>query len=413
MGEYQPDFMPNDVCDVWPQSSYDRLVGDEVMSSPKSAQKLRVALFSGNYNYVKDGANQALNWLVGRLLARGAEVRIYSAVAKVPAFPPTGTLIPIPSFPIPGRQEYRVAMGLPKAQRRDLEQFAPNIVHLSAPDWLGHAAKKWALRQKVPVVASVHTRFETYFDYYGLGFLRRSAEKIIRRFYRDLAEIYAPSESMADLLRDEGYSKRVKVWGRGVDHQIFKPDHQSAEWRKSLGIADDEVAIGFVGRLVMEKGLGVLADVAAALDAKAVAHRWLVVGDGPARGWIEKNLPKAVFAGFLTGEELGRAYAAFDIFFNPSITETFGNVTLEAMASAIPTVAARATGSVSLIADGKTGVLVEPGDVNGFAAALTRYLSDAGMREAHGQAAFQRSHDYDWDNINDQIIDCYLDIVKK
>lgn len=382
-------------------------------SNQKSAQPLRVALFSGNYNYVKDGANQALNWLVGRLLDRGAEVRVYSAIGKVPAFEPAGTLIPVPSFPIPGRKEYRVAMGLPGKQRRDLEQFSPNIVHLSAPDWLGHAAKKWAKKQKLPVVASVHTRFETYFDYYGLGFLRRTAERIIRRFYQDLSEIYAPSESMAQLLRDEDYSRQVQVWSRGVDHQIFRPDQNAARWMQSQDIADDEVIIGFVGRLVMEKGLDVLADVAAALARQGGRHRWLVVGDGPARGWLEKHLSNAVFTGFLTGEKLGRAYAACDIFFNPSITETFGNVTLEAMATGIPTVAARATGSVSLIRDNETGRLIEPGDIEGFAGALAEYISDPELRKAHGEAALECSNAYDWDRINDHIIDRYLGLIEK
>ena len=109
------------------------------------SRPLRVALFSGNYNYVKDGANQALNRLVGRMIARGVDVRVYSPVVEEPAFEPTGTLIGVPSVPIPGRGEYRVALGLPRAVKADLETFDPDIVHLSAPDWLGHDAKKWEI----------------------------------------------------------------------------------------------------------------------------------------------------------------------------------------------------------------------------------------------------------------------------
>jgi hypothetical protein len=118
---------------------------------------VRVALFSGNYNYVKDGANQALNRLVGRIEARGLVPRVYSPVVEDPAFPPTGTLIGVPSVPIPGRGEYRVALGLPPAVKQDLKRFRPHIVHLSAPDWLGHDAKRWAKRRNLPVVASVST----------------------------------------------------------------------------------------------------------------------------------------------------------------------------------------------------------------------------------------------------------------
>ena len=254
-----------------------------MQSSPAA---LRVALFSGNYNYVKDGANQALNRLVGRIEARGGQARVYSPVSRTPAFAPTGTLIGVPSLPIPGRGEYRVALGLPPAAMRDLARFRPTVVHLSAPDWLGHAAKSWAKRQHLPVVASVHTRFETYFDYYRMGFIRRGVERRLKAFYRDLAEIYAPSESMADVLRSGGYSERVRIWSRGVDRQLFMPEARDMGWRRALGIADAMPVIGFVGRLVLEKGLDIVAAVGAELKARGVAHRFVIVGEGPARDWI-------------------------------------------------------------------------------------------------------------------------------
>lgn len=380
------------------------------MSSADPAEGLRIALFSGNYNYVRDGANQALNRLVGRILARGGAARIYSPTTSPPAFPPTGKLVSVPSFAIPGRGEYRVAAGLPRRQMRDLEAFAPHIVHLSAPDWLGHAAKKWAFRNDVPAVASVHTRFETYADYYGMGFIRRMLENVQRNFYHDLPEIYAPSESMADVLRASHYSDHVRIWSRGVNHQIFRPEARSLEWRRSLGIADDTPILLFVGRLVLEKGLDVLAGVGARLEAMGVRHRVLVVGEGPARDWIGERLPDAIYAGFLSGEALGRAYASSDIFFNPSVTETFGNVTLEAMASGVAVIAARATGSESLVADGFSGRLVPPGDVEAFAAASALYLADSAAREKAGREGHMRSLPYDWDRINDALIARYLSL---
>src|SRR5215210_9352408 len=116
--------------------------------------ELRVALFSGNYNYVRDGANQALNRLVGHLLGQGAAVRVYSPTTSTPAFEATGDLVPVPSVPIPGRPEFRAALGLPKAIEQDVRAFAPNIIHLSAPDWLGTGALRLARSLGVPVVAS-------------------------------------------------------------------------------------------------------------------------------------------------------------------------------------------------------------------------------------------------------------------
>src|SRR5207253_2189403 len=122
---------------------------------------LRVALFSGNYNYVRDGANQALNRLVGYLLRQGVHVRVYSPTVEHPAFPATGDLVGVPSLAIPGRSEYRLPLALPRRVRCDLEQFNPNLVHVSSPDIVGHRAVTWARKRRTAVVASVHTRFDT------------------------------------------------------------------------------------------------------------------------------------------------------------------------------------------------------------------------------------------------------------
>lgn len=378
------------------------------MKKADKSRPLRVALFSGNYNYVKDGANQALNRLVGRMLARGIDVRVYSPVVDEPAFPATGTLVGVRSVPIPGRGEYRVALGLPRAVKADLEAFKPDIVHLSAPDWLGHDAKRWGRAQGLPVVASVHTRFETYFDYYKMGFIRRGAERLLKSFYGDLDEIYAPSESMADVLRAEGYSEKVRIWSRGVDRHIFRPDARDMGWRRSLGIGDEVQVVGFVGRLVLEKGLDIVAAALGELRSRDVPHQLLVVGEGPARAEFEEQVPGATFAGFLTGDALGRAYASTEMFLNPSVTETFGNVTLEAMACAVPPVAAAATGASSLVVDGVSGRLVRPGDVPAFADALEAYVRDPALRRAHGAASLERAKAFDWDAINDAVIDRYM-----
>ena len=134
----------------------------QLQPAPVQPSDLRVALFSGNYNYVRDGANQALNRLVAYLLSRGVQVRVYAPTVADPAFPATGDLVSIPAVPIPGRTEYRVPIALPARIRRDLAEFNPNVVHVSSPDIVGHRAVSWARRHKIAAVASVHTRFETY-----------------------------------------------------------------------------------------------------------------------------------------------------------------------------------------------------------------------------------------------------------
>lgn len=372
------------------------------------ARGLRIALFSGNYNYTRDGANQALNRLVDYLLRQGASVRVYSPTVAEPAFQPRGDLVSVPSVALPGRGEYRLGLGLPHRIREDILRFRPNIFHVSAPDVVGHRAVSFARSLDLPVVASVHTRFETYFRYYRLGFVEPLVETALRRFYRRCDAIFAPSLSMVRLLRDQGMNGRVGIWTRGTDRHVFNPQRRDLGWRRALGLAPEAPVIGFAGRLVLEKGLDVFADTIDRLAARRVPHKVLVIGDGPAREWFAKRLPGAVFTGFLQGEALGRAMASMDMLFNPSVTETFGNVTLEAMAAGLPVVAARATGSDSLVEDGVTGRLIAPGAVDDFAAALASYCLDAEARAATGRAGWEASRRYGWDEVNHALVQGYV-----
>jgi phosphatidylinositol alpha 1,6-mannosyltransferase len=373
---------------------------------------LRVALFSGNYNYVRDGANQALNRLVGYLQRQGAQVRVYSPKVKNPAFPSMGKLINLPSVRIPGRSEFRAPIALPRRVRRDLADFDPHVLHVSSPDFASHRAVTWARKRGLPILASVHTRFETYPRYYNLAFIEPLIEAGLRRFYRRCDALVAPSESMAQVLRDQRMNYDIGIWSRGVDRTIFNPARRDLAWRQSLGIGDEEVVVGFLGRLVMEKGLDVFSDSIDQLVQRGVPHKVLVVGEGPAHDWLAARLPQAIFVGFQAGKDLGRAVASMDILFNPSITETFGNVTLEAMASGVPVVAAAATGSQSLVDDQVSGRLITPGAVRQFAESLRAYIEDQPLRARHGAAGEARSLDFSWDRINQAVADTYLRLIR-
>jgi len=374
---------------------------------------LRIALFSGNYNYVRDGANQALNRLVGYLLRQNAAVRVYSPVVAEPAFEPTGDLVGVRALPIPSRAEYRIPLGLPYKVRRDLKAFAPNVVHVSSPDPTAHRAVSWARARDLPVLASVHTRFETYLRYYNMAWAEPVMEAMLRRFYRRCDALVAPSESMAQVLREQRMNYDISIWSRGVDREVFHAGARSAEWRREHGIADNDVVVGFLGRQVMEKGLDVFSDTIDALARRGVAHKVLVIGEGPAKAWFQARLPDAVFVGFQQGHDLGRAVASMDVLFNPSVTETFGNVTLEAMACALPVVAAAATGSESLVEDHVSGRLIRPGAVHQFAEALRAYIESADMRAAHGAAGERRAQDFAWDRINRVVADTYVRLVRQ
>ena len=375
---------------------------------------LRIALFSGNYNYVRDGANQALNRLVGYLLRQGAQVRIYAPKVAEPAFEPTGDMVGVPSMPIPFRTEYRLPLAMPPSVRRDLAAFNPNVVHIASPDIVAHRAVTWARRRNIPAVASIHTRFETYLAYYHLETLEPLARALLRRLYRRCDAIVAPAESSAAVLRAQRMNKHISIWARGVDREQFHPGRRDLEWRRELSIEDGEMVVAFLGRIVMEKGLDVFADTVDALQARKVAHRVLVIGEGPARAWFEARLPSSsIFIGHQEGADLARALASADVFLNPSITETFGNVTLEAMACSLPVVAAQATGATSLVRDGETGLLVEPGDPEAFANALQSYAADPELRLAHGEAGLAFAKTMDWDRINSVVLDVYKRVIER
>jgi phosphatidylinositol alpha 1,6-mannosyltransferase len=376
-------------------------------------EDLRIALFSGNYNYVRDGANQALNRLVGFFLRQGAKVRVYAPVVDNPAFPPTGDLVGLSSVSIPQRREYRIPTGIGLEARRDLEAFAPNIVHISSPDVAAHRAVTWARAHNIASVASVHTRFETYLSYYHIEFLEPALRAILRRLYRRCDAILAPAESTAAVLRAQRMSRNIHIWTRGVDRDQFNPERRDMEWRRSIGIGDEELAVVFLGRLVLEKGLD---DFAAALDElreRGIPHRALVIGEGPAQQWFKERTPDGVFVGHLVGNELARALASGDVFLNPSVTEAFGNVTLESMACAVPVIAAEATGTTSLIEEGKTGILCEPGDIEAYANALELYARSPQVRERHGAAGLAYAKTQDWDEINSAVLKVYARVIEK
>jgi glycosyltransferase involved in cell wall biosynthesis len=374
---------------------------------------LRLALFSGNYNYVRDGANQALNRLAGYLLRQGAKVRVYSATTDTPAFEPTGDLVSLPSVPIPSRPEYRLTTGLPDHVRQDLAEFAPNILQISSPDIAAHRAVTWARERKIPVVGSIHTRFETYLAYYNLQFVEPLLRVMLRRLYRRCDALIVPARSTAAVLDAQRMNDHIYLWGRGVDREQFNPGRRDMDWRRSIGIADDELVVMFLGRLVLEKGLDIFAATVDELRRRGIRHRALVIGEGPARAMFEHEMPTGIFIGHLVGDKLARAVASSDVFLNPSVTEAFGNVTLEAMACALPVVAAAATGTTSMVRDGETGLLVEPGDVEAFADALDAYSRDPALRRRHGEAGLAHAKTQDWDEINAAVLRVYAGVLER
>ena len=371
-----------------------------------SGRPLRVALFSGNYNYLREGANQALNRLVGYLERAGHQVRVYSPVTDTPAFDPQGTLIPVPSIAVPVRSEFRLALGIPAAIRRDVERFAPDLIHVSTPDILGTRAETLAKRLGVPIVASLHTHFETYLEHYGLGWLRPLAEAHLRRFYRRADCVLAPTPGLVEEMKRLRGDDRAALWSRGIDRILFNPSRRDPNWRRRQGWSDDDVVVLWLGRLVLEKGVEIFVDVVRQLQQAGHKVRPLIVGAGPAEERF-RALDGTTLTGHLEGISLARAIASADLMINPSTTETFGNVILEAMASGVPVISADAPNARALIKPGQTGILCAPREPSDYVRAIARLIEDPAERRRMGEVARTASTKYDWDTASSAVEQAY------
>jgi glycosyltransferase involved in cell wall biosynthesis len=376
-----------------------------------SAAGLRVALYSGNYNSIRDGANKALNRLVGHLLANGAAVRVYSPVAHATAFEAPGDIVPVPSVPIPTRSEYRISFGLSKAVRRDIAAFEPNLMHVSVPDYTAWQAQSLAREMGIPVVASLHTLFATYLDYYRLGFLKSVGERHLRKFYGRSDLVLTPNAVLGEMVRSTS-GARTSIWSRGVDGDLFNPARGDQAWRQAHGYGENDVAIAFFGRLVLEKGTEIFGRIVEELRRRGHRVVPLVIGDGPERQRMAAALGQAVFTGHVEADELGRAVASADIMVNPSVTEAFGNVNLEALSAGLAVVGTDVPVTRAMIEDGRTGLLADPTSASDFADKIERLLQDRALRVALAANARQVAAGYDWHTILEGVVADYQALVK-
>ncbi|HET8865375.1 MAG TPA: glycosyltransferase, partial [Gracilimonas sp.] len=214
-----------------------------------------------------------------------------------------------------------------------------------------------------------------------------------------------------DELRPQGFDTDLRIWTRGVNTKLFSPEKRDEEWRKEMGFSEDDIVVTFVSRLVWEKELDTFRHSVQQIAAGNNKVKPLVVGDGPAKEELQELMPEACFTGFLEGNELAKAYASSDVFLFPSHTETFGNVTLEAMSSGLPCLVADATGSKSLVEDGINGFLAEPENRSDFAKKLSLIVSDKQLREKMKKASRQKALQYEWDEINGKLLDNYREAL--
>lgn len=284
--------------------------------------------------------------------------------------------------PIPMYPELRYGWATPTALRALWHETGalPEVVHVATPGPLGWAALRAARAEGLPTSADFRTNFHAHCGHYGLGWLEPVALNYLRRLHAMADITFVPTPELRDLLAGHGF-ERLQLLGRGVDAQRFSPERRDPCLRQDWRAADDDRVLLYVGRLEPEKNPALALQTFARLSARRPGLRMVVVGDGPMREQLERAHPTARFVGTQTGAALARHYASADVFLVPGLTDTFGNATLEALASGLAVVAFN-TGAAGLyVRDGQSGCLAPPCEgldvADAFLAAASRALNAA------------------------------------
>jgi glycosyltransferase involved in cell wall biosynthesis len=305
--------------------------------------------------------------------------------------------------PIPMYPDLRFGLATAAAVRERLVRERPALVHVATPGPLGHAAVRAARSLGVPVTCDFRTNFHGYSRHYGLGWLEPAVFAYLRSLHRGAACTFVPTRAMRSELGTQGF-EGLEVIGRGVDSARFSPAKRSAALRASWGVqGDDAPVLLYVGRLAAEKNVELALKSWQALRATVPQARMVLVGDGPLRARLQSRYPEARFVGMQRGESLAIHFASADLMLFPSESETFGNVTLEGLASGLGVIAYRAAAAAEHITDGRSGWLVPPGDAEAYAhtvlhVALTAPALLHSVRRRAREAALRAT----WDEVLDQ-----------
>lgn len=360
----------------------------------------RLVLVAGNYLNVADGAALTLHRIVEDLQRRGVQVLVVAPGDDEPVLNPPRQMYSPWSIKLP-IQGYRLSVLASRRLEAALDAFSPQIVHVATPDLMGRWAIKYGRRRRLPLTSTFHTNFAAYLPYWGLlpALLSPVVWGLKQRVYASFDRVYVPTPSMGQELVRRGVLKEYAILARGVDSRRFHPGRRSEEWRRERSLALDRPVVLFCARIVWEKGLRTLAEALQLVRRHGPAHEVVIAGDGAQLKWLKRAVPWAHFTGFLDGDELALAYGSADLFLYPSTTDTFGNVTLEALASGLPVVGARAPGTRCIVGDRESGFLVTPGDEREFARRTIWLLRNSSARRRMGWAARCRAEGYSWPQI--------------
>ncbi|MDD5330622.1 MAG: glycosyltransferase family 1 protein [Sulfuricella sp.] len=313
-------------------------------------------------------------------------------------------------FPIPRYPHLR--MGLPAGAelKRIWRARRPDVVHIATEGPLGWSALNAALKLGIPVSSAFHTNFHSYTKHYGIGWLRQPIGAYLRRFHNLARLTLVPDEGLRRDLEHQGY-RNLAVVGRGVDVALFDPARRKLELRRSWGASRHDLVAVYVGRLAAEKNLDAVVDAFDAMRARHPQAKLVWVGDGPQRSLLQARYPDHIFAGMRTGVDLAEHYASADVFLFPSLTETFGNVTLEAMASGLAVVAYNYAAAAENIRHGENGLVAEFDDLARFCEQAAGLAARSEMVAHLGRNARLSAQNLAWSHICERFEGLLLDIA--
>lgn len=343
---------------------------------------MRYAIVTETYPPEVNGVALTVQGLELGLRARGHTVDVVRPRQPGDADPADLRLVRGAALPrYPG-----LKFGLPAPRRlTKLWQAAPpDAVYIATEGPLGWSALRSARRLGIPIATGFHTRFDEYLPQYGAAWLQSTALRWMRRFHNQAQATLVPTRELRDFLATQGF-ERVRLLARAVDSKQFEPQRRDAQLRAQWGLQDDDCAVLYVGRIASEKNLPLAVRAFRQLQQQRPRARFVWVGDGPLRERLAQENPDFIFCGIQRGDALARHFASGDLFLFPSRSETFGNVTLEAMASGVATVAFDYGAAREYLRDGINGAAVA--DDEAFIAAALRLGSDDALRRHLGEAA--------------------------
>ena len=374
---------------------------------PSSLNQIRrLCLVTETFSPEINGVANTLKFLVAGMVQRDIQVLIirpkqHSNDKAVPQ----GKIqsLTLPGLPIPGYASLKFGLPFRRRIQKAMQRFNAEAVYIATEGPLGLAALRASKRLGLPVLSGFHTNFHQYFEHYHLAFLRKLVFKYLRAFHNATSGTLVPTRLQADALEAEGF-KNVRIMARGVDSDLFSPDKRCQNLRASWGATIDSPVLIYVGRIAHEKNIQLALKTAEAFKRFQPGSRFVLVGDGPLRESLSPAHPDCIFVGEKSGEELARYYASADIFLFPSLTDTFGNVVLEAMASGLHVLAFDYAAAGSLIRAGKNGSLARFPDEANFIVQAKNIAEQPANHADVGQQARLSSQALSWDAICEQFI---------